>query len=226
MNSNNMSERPASIWTWAGLFVALLAMPLVAFAFRQAYGPATASVALAREATMWLCAFILVWIYRSQEQQSFAALGLAKLSLGRLAGWTLIALLGCALALGLGLLCVQVFDLRFGSAPGTVSVKLPLWVTSLVMLRAGIVEELFYRGYAINRLQALTGSKALAVGVPLLIFASFHYTQGAGGVVISFLLGAVLTAIYLWKRSLVVVMLAHFLVDFIPNVVLPLLSSE
>jgi membrane protease YdiL (CAAX protease family) len=39
-------------------------------------------------------------------------------------------------------------------------------------------------------------------------------------------MGAVLTALYLWKRNLWVVIASHFLVDFIPNVVLPLLSSD
>jgi membrane protease YdiL (CAAX protease family) len=224
-NSIPTAERTVP-WTYVGLAIALFAMPLLAFVFRQAFGPATTEVALARELAMFSCAAILIWIVRSREGQSLASLGFVRLPAGRLVGWTLITLLGCAVALAVGLLCVQLLGLRFGSAPGAVTVKLPLWVTSLVVLRAGIVEELFYRGYAINRVQQLSGSKWIAVAVPLLIFAAFHYNQGPGGVLISFLLGAVLTAIYLWKRSLVVVMLAHFLVDFIPNVLLPLLSGE
>jgi membrane protease YdiL (CAAX protease family) len=224
--NNTVTSRATTGWTYAGLFTALLAVPLIAFGFRQLFGPATAGVAVMRELAIIACAALVVWIIRSRERLPLASINLVPLPPGRLALWTLVALIGCAVALVIGMLCVQFFDLRFGSAPGTVSVKLPMWVTVLVVLRAGIVEELFYRGYAINRLQALSGSKVVAVVVPLLIFAIFHYTQGAGGVLISLLMGAVLTAIYLWKRNLLIVMLAHFLVDFIPNVVLPLISGE
>jgi membrane protease YdiL (CAAX protease family) len=226
MNSNTTTTREATAWTYVGLGISLLAIPLIAFVFRQLFGPATAGVALARELAIIACAALLIWIIRSRERLSLASIDLVKLPAGRLAGWVLVTLVGCAVALVIGLLCVQAFGLRFGSAPGTVSVKLPMWVTFLVVVRAGIVEELFYRGYAINRLELLSGSRVVAVVIPLLIFATFHYTQGAGGVLISLLLGGVLTGIYLWKRNLLVVMLAHFLVDFIPNIVLPLISGE
>jgi membrane protease YdiL (CAAX protease family) len=33
--------------------------------------------------------------------------------------------------------------------------KLPVWLVFIVVVRAGVVEELFYRGYAIERLQGL-----------------------------------------------------------------------
>ena len=225
MNSA-VTGREKTVWTYVGLGIALLAIPLIAFVFRQILGPTTAGVAVARELAIIACAALLIWIIRSPERLSLASIDLVPLPPSRFAGWTLVTLVGCVVALATGLVCVQLFGLRFGSAPGAVSVNLPMWVTVLVVLRAGIVEELFYRGYAINRLQALSGSKVVAVVVPLLIFATFHYTQGAGGVLISLLLGGVLTAIYLWKRNLLVVMLAHFLVDFIPNVVLPLISGE
>ncbi len=39
-------------------------------------------------------------------------------------------------------------------------------------------------------------------------------------------MGIALTSVYLWKRNVVAVMLAHFLVDFIPIIVLPLLSGD
>lgn len=39
-------------------------------------------------------------------------------------------------------------------------------------------------------------------------------------------MGAVLSALFLWKRNLAANMLAHFLIDFVPNVVLPLISPD
>ena len=231
LSENTMNDHPATRpaatgWTWLGLAIALFALPLVAAGFRSVFGPVTAPVAVIREVTIFAIALFLVWIVRSREQQPLASIGFTPAPAGRLALWTLIGILGCAVALAIGLMAVSMLGLRFGSAQGTVSVKLPMWLTIIVLLRAGIVEELFYRGYAIGRLQQLTGSKAVAVIVPLLLFAGSHYSQSAGGVLITFLMGAVLTALYLWKRNLLLVMLTHFLVDFIPNVILPLLSSD
>ena len=42
----------------------------------------------------------------------------------------------------------------YGHGPGSAAFeKLPLWLITAIVFRAGVVEELFYRGYAIERLQ-------------------------------------------------------------------------
>jgi uncharacterized protein len=58
--------------------------------------------------------------------------------------------------------------------------------------------------------------------IPLAIFALGHYRQGVAGIIIALLTGAVLTYAYVWKRDLVANMIAHFTVDFVPNILLPL----
>jgi membrane protease YdiL (CAAX protease family) len=100
-----------------------------------------------------------------------------------------------------------------------------LLVVTVSMLRAGVAEEIFYRGFAIERLQSLTGSKLLAALAPLTIFAVSHYPQGLGGIVAVFVLGGILTAFYLKYRDLLANIMAHFLADFVLNVVLPLVSG-
>jgi membrane protease YdiL (CAAX protease family) len=94
-------------------------------------------------------------------------------------------------------------------------------VLLVVIIRAGFVEELFYRGYMIERLQSLTDSRIFAAGIPLVIFAVSHYRQGQAGIIIAMLTGAVLTAVYLYQRNLWITMAAHFLGDFIPNILVP-----
>ena len=42
----------------------------------------------------------------------------------------------------------------------------------------------------------------------------------------TFVIGAIATAIYLWKRNLLILIIAHFMVDFIPNVLLPLIFGD
>jgi membrane protease YdiL (CAAX protease family) len=103
---------------------------------------------------------------------------------------------------------------------------LPTWVMLVVIIRAGFVEELFYRGYAIERLQSLTGSRIFAAGISLLIFAVAHYRQGRAGIIIALLIGAVLAGVYLYKRNLWITIVVHFLGDFIPNILVPLFASK
>ena len=88
----------------------------------------------------------------------------------------------------------------------------------VVVFRAGFVEELFYRGYAIERLRSLGWPRAAAAIVPLVIFSLLHYSGGPVNILIAFILGGILTAFYLWRRDLVANIIAHFLVDFIANV--------
>jgi uncharacterized protein len=102
--------------------------------------------------------------------------------------------------------------------------KLPLWVISIVVLRAGVVEELFFRGYAIERLQAVGLGRIPACLIPLVIFSVGHWTGGAANILIAFVLGGILTGFYLWRRDLVSNMFGHFLVDFVANVLSALFS--
>jgi uncharacterized protein len=70
----------------------------------------------------------------------------------------------------------------------------------------------------------LTGSLIPAAGIPLFIFAVLHYRQGWAGIIVALLTGAVLTAVYIYKRSLWVTIAVHFVVDFI--LLLPLLAAK
>jgi len=75
-------------------------------------------------------------------------------------------------------------------------------------------------------LELLTGNRAFAVVFPLILFGLFHYRQGWAGIIIAFLTGAVLTAVYLYKRNLWIGIIVHFLVDFTPNILLPMLTRK
>lgn len=87
-----------------------------------------------------------------------------------------------------------------------------------------MVEELFYRGYAIERLQMLGVGRFWSVTIPLVIFSLGHWSGGAANILIAFAAGAILTGFYLWRRDLVANMVGHGLVDFVANV-LPRLFS-
>src|SRR5438094_6222740 len=85
--------------------------------------------------------------------------------------------------------------------------------------RAGVVEELFYRGYAIERLRMIGLGPFWSVTIPLVIFSLGHWSGGAANILIAFAAGIILTGFYLWRRDLVANMIGHGLVDFVANVV-------
>ena len=86
------------------------------------------------------------------------------------------------------------------------------------------MEELCYRGYAIERLRVLGLPGWLSAAIPLAIFAVGHWTGGWANIVIALVLGGILAGFYLWRRDLTANIIGHFLVDFVGNV-LPRLFS-
>jgi membrane protease YdiL (CAAX protease family) len=222
MSTNALAARP---WTFAGLAIALFSLPAVVLGYRLVGGtPANTSGVVLRELAILALVALLLWIVVQRERLPLSSIGLRGEGLGRSLGWGL----GLTLALGAGLAaCLVVFKflgIHYGS--GSAPIATSMAATLLTVARAGIAEEVFYRGYAIERIQTLTGSKWLAALIPLACFALFHYRQGWPGISIALVLGGILTAFYMWKRNLVAAILAHFLIDFIPNVLLPLISGD
>ena len=87
--------------------------------------------------------------------------------------------------------------------PGSaVSEKPPLWLITLIVFRAGIVEELFYPGYAIERLQMVGLGRFWSITISLVVFSFAHWSGGAANVLIALAAGAILTGFYLWRRDL------------------------
>jgi membrane protease YdiL (CAAX protease family) len=90
-------------------------------------------------------------------------------------------------------------------------VVLPVWFRVIVGLTGGIVEEVLYRGYAVERLATITGWPWLAGTVSVVFFTLAHVPAWGLG----FALGTdlpfaiAMTAFYLWRRDLLANILAH-----------------
>ena len=78
---------------------------------------------------------------------------------------------------------------------------------------AGFVEEFIFRGYIQRQCQAVFGNTLLASALQVIIFTVGHVYQGSIRLVPVLLIGALLTAVALWRRSLVPGMIAHGLGD-------------
>ncbi|HEX4453501.1 MAG TPA: CPBP family intramembrane glutamic endopeptidase [Kofleriaceae bacterium] len=92
----------------------------------------------------------------------------------------------------------------------------PLWWRVISVVRAAVGEELVFRGYAIERLSELTGRRGLAATASCAIFAIAHVgTWGWSHLIVAGAGGAMLTALYLWRRNLWINIVAHAIVDMV-----------
>jgi len=214
-----MRERPAAAKntraTWLGLFVSLFAMVVIRQAFVFFVPEITFAAAIVKETLIWASAAALLVIIRRGEGLPFRSIGLGTCRWWKSIAWGfVIAVVSAAVALGLAHLT------GYGNGPGSAAFeKLPLWLITLIVIRAGVVEELFYRGYAIERLRMIGLGRFWSVTIPLVIFSIGHWSGGAANILIAFAAGLILTGFYLWRRDLAANMIGHGLVDFVANVV-------
>ena len=205
-------------WSLTGLVIALLGLPAIAFLFRLVVATTPAAGQLVvRELAMFALLAVLVGIVRRKERLPLSSMGLRTRAVGRSLLWGMAGLLLLGAGLVASVALVHVVGLSYGA--GSAAFIAPAWVRLLVFVRAGIVEEAFYRGFAIERLEAMTGSRAIAFVVPLICFAVAHYRQGIAGMFVALMLGAILTGMYAWKRNLLSNIVAHCMIDVLVNLV-------
>ena len=216
------TESPAKVSraTWIGLFLSLFAMLVIRYVFVFFVPEITFAWAILKETLIWVSAAALLVIVRRGEHLPLRSIGLGT------ARWWMSVLWGLVIAVvSAAFVGALAYLTGYGHGPGSAAFeKLPLWLITLIVFRAGVVEELFYRGYAIERLQAVGLGRAWSVTIPLIIFSVGHWTGGLANILIALALGAILTAFYFWRRDLIANMIGHFLVDFVANV-LPKLFS-
>ena len=90
----------------------------------------------------------------------------------------------------------------------------PAWWLAISVLRAGVSEEVLFRGYPIERLEEWTGNRVVAALLPLALFALAHVGPwGWAHIIVAGFGGAMFTWLYVWRRNLWVNIIAHVLVD-------------
>ena len=206
--------------TWGGLCISLFAMVVIRQVFVFFVPEITFASALLKEALIWVSAVALLVIIRRGEGLRMRSIGLGATRWWKSILWGFIIAVVSAAVVG-----ALAYLTGYGHGPGSAAFeKLPLWLMTLIVFRAGVVEELFYRGYAIERLQMIGLGRFSSVTIPLVIFSLGHWSGGAANILIALAAGIILTGFYLWCRDLVANMIGHGLVDFVANV-LPRLFS-
>jgi len=197
--------------TWLGL---LLALGLVSLPFSLWIDEfANVRHLVANEAIWWLyITGMLVYMLRVEcrplSSIGFRRLGARDIAIGIGAGIAMLAALACVYYLIFPLLH---WDLSQGMNRLATT---PLWWRLISTVRAAVSEELLFRGYAMERLRELSGSRGIAAGVSCAVFTLDHVpTWGWQHLAIAGIGGIALTVLYLWRRNLWVNILAHFIVD-------------
>lgn len=205
-------------FTWFGLVISYTSITAVNKIFKTYDGaPPDNGPVIAKELIILVLVGVLLLLITKGEKLGLDSIGL-KFNGWRKSLLLSLAIMVCSIAAALaGVVIAQQVGWSFGESHAFD--KLSLWTITLVTIRAGVAEEVFMRGYLLERLTTITQSRWIAGTLSLLPFALLHYSgQGWAGVLVSFNAGLVLTLFYFWKRDLKANILAHFLVDFIPNV--------
>lgn len=166
----------------------------------------------------WVLVGAVVLIILRFERKSLASIGIAQPD-----RWDILA--GIALFVS-GLLsflvAATVVDaLGFSIAPfdgdpnGTTDRTITALLVGLfVGVTAGITEEILYRGYALERLEGLSGSTVVAGTVTAFLFVVVHYGGHAfGGLLVITPVAVLLTVGYVWRRNLFVPVIGHVLIN-------------
>ena len=218
-NQSSVSTK-VSRATWSGLAISLFAMVAIRQVFVFFVPEITFASAVLKEALIWLNAVALIVIIRRGEHLPMRSIGLGTARWWKSILWGLVIATVSAVVVG-----ALAYLTGYGNGPGSAAFeKLPLWLITAIVFRAGVVEELFYRGYAIERLRLIGLGRFWSVAIPLVIFSLGHWSGGAANILIAFAAGLILTGFYLWRRDLVATMIGHGLVDFVANVVPKLFS--
>jgi len=163
----------------------------------------------------WGVALVVLGFTRTVENRPLETIGWKPLS------WksALMAVgLGVLLSLAVPVLTLLVSAIFPPSDTGTitqVTSNFPWWMLLLGVLTAGITEEILFRGYALERLNEMTGNKWISGLISLVFFVAVHATgwniAHIVGVVLP--LGIILTGLYFWQRNLLFVMIVHMVIN-------------
>ncbi len=215
MTNTAEESKPRTFLLFLGALVIGVALPELGLL--SAISPGDGAAAQFGRQVIWLVIglALLAWV-RWAERRPLSSIGLREPTLGTfgygIAGAVaLIASFVLCYALIFPLLGLKMDTQRTGSI-----ISNPYWLQLLIFVLAAFVEEIIYRGYIIERIEGLTGSKWLAFAVSAIAFTLVHLSSWASSQLIVVAFGAIIMGLlYLWKRDLIMVMIAHCLADVV-----------
>jgi len=166
---------------------------------------------LASEMGWWLIGFLLVAYIVGIEKKDLSSIGVLNISRSTFT----TAAIGFLLAL-LGVAAFGLITQFTGLDPSGSEVQLsetaaaPWWALFFFFLRAGVVEELIFRGFVISGAIDLGASRGAALFISSFLFTLPHalFWPGPHLILVAFS-GLAFGIIFIWKRDLLACVLAH-----------------
>lgn len=167
-----------------------------------------------REWFWWtLLALVLLYVL-AIERRPLASIGFRRPSwrtavLGILAG--IVATIGIA---AIVLVVFPRLGLHANTSEMNKVLQTPFWYRFFLVTRAATTEETLFRGYGVERLNELTGSRWFAGAISWAAFTVAHLSSwGWAQLIVAGWGGMILTVLYLWRRDLISNMTAHWVAD-------------
>jgi membrane protease YdiL (CAAX protease family) len=176
---------------------------------------APVTLVLVGQGVLWLLALGVLAITVFWERKPLMSLGVRSLRWQMLVVAIVLGIvLGVAIPV-LGAVASSLFPASQGGTIQSTSTTAPAWLLLLVILTASVTEEILFRAYPLERMAGLTGSMWLGAILALGAFVAFHVQGWTLAHVVGSVLpgGAIMTALYVWRRNLLFNMLVHFLID-------------
>jgi len=160
----------------------------------------------------WALAIIVLGIAVRGEGLSLHQMGFRRPSLIDI-GYVLVTSVAIILVYSVTPPLIEALGLPTSQSGGLVGGSTGFGVAIAYAVTIGIVEEVLYRGYPIERLLAYTDSSLVAGGGTWFVFTAAHAVNWpVGSLLQTSLVAAVLTVVYLRRRTLAPVIGAHVLV--------------
>jgi membrane protease YdiL (CAAX protease family) len=148
------------------------------------------------------------------ERQPLSSLGFKRPGWKTLVFAIPVGVLMVAIIVGSYALIFPALGLKVNTGAMSKIMATPLWFRFLLVSRAAIAEELIYRAYSIERVSALTGSRAAGLAFSVVAFTVAHLSYWGWAQIIPVAGGGMLLGLfYLWRRDVLSNMIAHFIAD-------------
>jgi uncharacterized protein len=167
-----------------------------------------------RECIFWALTLILVAYILLIERRPISSIGLKWPTWKSVAFGLISAFVMVGGSVIIYLVAFPALGLQANEGGLQVLQSMPLWFQTALIVRAAVFEEIYYRGFAIERLMEISGFRWIASLISLAAFTLAHlsYWGWASLIAVAFE-GAILTSLYLFRRDLTSNMIAHFVAN-------------
>jgi len=210
-----MASRPTLSRSIVILIGLTLALGLPELPVRAWLAPQTTMTGhVEREAFFWAVTALIFLYVLVVERRGLSSIGLRVPTWKSVASGVVAGVVLVAGFVAIFMFVMPALHLKPNAGAMAGLMHTPLWFRFMLVLRAAVFEEIAYRGYAIERVQELTGSRAIAFVLSATAFTYAHVGYwGFGQLLIPAFGGVVLAGLYLWRRDLSANMIAHFVAD-------------